>query len=393
MSHALSLPREVGRYDGGLPGPLFVAVGGLHGNEPAGIEATERVLARLHAARVPMRGRFVGLRGNLAALARNQRFIERDLNRLWTQADLHGLVLDPAHADGPDEAELRGLVQTFHELFQEAVGGLLPEEVILLDLHSTSGPSTPFLCMADTLQNRRVAFALSVPVILGLEEALEGTLLDFMSEAGHIAMAFEGGAHDGPETVRCHEAAIWCGLLAGGLLEEEAHDFEAERRLLARLAKEAPSIVEVLYRHGTRLGDGFSMEPGWVNFQAVQRGQRLALDAAGAIDAPLEGRLLLPRYQALGDDGFFISRDVRPIWLGVSSFVRRLGVERLLPLLPGVARVDGSWRQLRVDRRKARFGVRQIFHLFGYRRFKEDPGGFVFVRRPDNSEEPLRRRP
>ena len=101
---------------------------------------------------------------------------------------------------------------------------------------------------------------------------------------------------------------------------------------------------------------------------------------------------MLPRYQDQGDDGFFISRDVRPLWLGFSAMVRRLGIERFLPLLPGVQRVDGSWRQLRVDRRKALFAVRQIFHLCGYRRYKEDPGGFVFVRRPDNSEELRRRR-
>jgi succinylglutamate desuccinylase len=387
-----ALGREVGRYDSGLAGPLFVAVGGLHGNEPAGISAAEAVLERLLREGPTMRGRFVALRGNRAALGACQRYIERDLNRIWTQADLVGLKRDPAHLDGPDEGEVRGLVDAFADLFHEPIGGLAPREVILLDLHSTSGPSTPFLCMADTLQNRRVAFALGVPVILGLEEALEGTLLDFMSEAGHIAMAFEGGAHQDAETVPCHEAAIWCGLVAGGLLEPGAVELERHEKLLERLVEGAPEIVEVLYRHGTRGGDGFTMDPGWANFQVVHRGQRVAADDDGEIDAPLTGRLLLPRYQSQGDDGFFLARSVRPFWLGLSASLRRLGVERLLPFLPGVKRLDGSWRHLRVDRRKALFGVRQIFHLCGYRRFKEDPAGFVFVRRPDNSAELERRR-
>lgn len=386
------LGREVGRYDSGLPGPLFVVVGGLHGNEPAGIKAAERVLEALVEAGPVMQGRLVALRGNRAALSRDQRYIERDLNRMWTQADLVGLGSDPAHLDGDDEAELRSLVETFGELFREPIGGRVPREVVLLDLHSTSGPSTPFLCMADTLQNRRVAFALRVPVILGLEEALEGTLLDFMSEAGHIAMAFEGGAHQDPETVRCHEAAIWCGLVAADCLSEADGDLAAQVALLKRLTEGAPAIVEVLYRHGTRPGDGFTMDPGWSNFQSVKRGERVAEDDSGEIVAPLAGRLLLPRYQAQGDDGFFVAKSVRPFWLSLSRMLRRGRIEHLLRFLPGVTRVDGSWRHLRVDRRKALFWVRQIFHLCGYRRFREDPMGFTFVRRPDSAAELSRRK-
>jgi len=387
------LAREVGRYDSGLAGPLFVAIGGLHGNEPAGISAAELVLERLLEEGPELRGRFVALRGNRAALAIDQRYVERDLNRIWTQADVVGMQRDPAHLDRADEAELRSLLGTFRELFQDAVGGKVPREIIVLDLHSTSGPSKPFLCMADTLQNRRVAFALHVPVILGLEEALEGTLLDFMSEAGHIAMAFEGGAHLDPETVACHEAAIWCGLVAAGSLQEGAVDVSEKEALLKRLAVGSPGIVEVLYRHGTRGGDGFTMDPGWANFQPVKRGERVAADDDGEIGSPLSGRLLLPRYQSQGDDGFFVSRQVRPFWLSLSATLRRFRVEHLLRFLPGVSRVDGSWRHLRVDRRKALFGVRQIFHLCGYRRFKEDPMGFVFLRRPDNHAELKRRRP
>jgi len=377
-------PREVGRYDSGLPGPLFLSVGGLHGNEPAGIEASIRVLETLDRDRPPMHGRYVALRGNLSALADEQRFVERDLNRIWTPADLASLQERASEEDGPDERELRGLLQTFQRLFLEECGGRHCKEVVLLDLHTTSAPCTPFLCMADTLQNRRVSFELGVPVILGLEEALDGTLLDFMSEAGHVAIAFEGGTHEGEATVDAHEAAIWGALVAGGLLEDrDVPGLEGHRDLLRRTCADAPAIVEVLHRHGTRAGDGFEMDPGWTSFQRVGRGQAVARDLSGAIHAPLAGRLLLPRYQDQGDDGFFISREVRPFWLSISAWLRRSGLGALLPLLPGVKRVEGDPRRLRIDRRKARFGVRQIFHLFGYRRFREDQWGWVFLRRPD----------
>lgn len=380
--------REVGRFDSDLAGPLFLAIGGLHGNEPAGIEAAGRVLLRLEQGAIRMRGRFVALRGNRPALARNQRFIERDLNRVWKTSDLLGLEQRDQGQDGPDEGELRDLLQTFSLLFVELCGGASLEDIVLLDLHSTSGPSTPFLCMADTLQNRPVSFALEVPVILGLEEALEGTLLDYMSEAGHISMAFEGGAHTDPSTVDCHEAAIWCGLVAAGCLDEGALDGEeinmaAMRERLRRAASGAPAIVEVLHRHGTHPDDGFVMDPGWENFQLVERNGILATDGQGDILSPLTGRLLLPRYQAQGDDGFFVSRDVRPIWLSLSAWLRRRKLDRYLHWLPGVTREDGDPRRLRINRQRALFGVKQVFHLLGYRRYQEDAAGFLFLRRPD----------
>lgn len=50
--------------------------------------------------------------------------------------------------------------------------------VIFLDLHTTSAAGTPFTIIADTLLNRRLALSLPAPVILGLEEHLEGTTLN-----------------------------------------------------------------------------------------------------------------------------------------------------------------------------------------------------------------------
>lgn len=376
--------REVGRYDCNSPGPLFLTIGGLHGNEPAGIAAASRVLKRLEMEQIPLKGRFVALRGNRLALAMGTRFVERDLNRAWRPSDLRGLEERDPEQDGPDEAELRDLVQALSALHVEPCGNETLSEIVLLDLHSTSGPSTPFLCMADTLQNRPVSFALEVPVILGLEEALEGTLLDYMSEAGRIAIAIEGGEHSDPATVDCHEAAIWCGLSASGCIQEDAlSDLPQMRERLQNAAKGAPPIVDVRHRHGTSPGDGFVMDPGWANFQHVAGDQIVAKDASGSIRAPLAGRLLLPRYQAKGNDGFFLSIDVRPSWLTLSAWLRRKRLDRFLHLLPGVVRVEGDARKLRINRHRASYGVRQIFRLFGFRRFREDAKGYLFLRRPD----------
>ena len=50
--HIAPYSRELGRVRGEAPGATLIAVGGVHGNEPAGLEAGRRVLARLRGARL-----------------------------------------------------------------------------------------------------------------------------------------------------------------------------------------------------------------------------------------------------------------------------------------------------------------------------------------------------
>ena len=83
-------PRVLGRVAAPDPGPTLFVVGGLHGNEPAGLLGLERVFARLGEVGLA-RGEFVGLAGNLEALAAGRRYIEEDLNRIWLQPRLEAL--------------------------------------------------------------------------------------------------------------------------------------------------------------------------------------------------------------------------------------------------------------------------------------------------------------
>jgi len=98
--------------------------------------------------------------------------------------------------------------------------------------------------------------------------------------------------------------------------------------------------------------------------------------------------MLLPLYQGIGEDGFFLAREVRRGWLRVSSLLRRLGIDELVPLLPGIQRRElrpalsgpGSQppRELVVDRRVARAFVRRFLHLLGYRPVSGGAEGLVF---------------
>ncbi len=99
--------RVVGRYTQGTAGPTLMVCGGLHGNEPAGALAAERVIRALEATQPPIRGEFVAVAGNLRALAEERRYLAADLNRCWMNANIQALrERDPA-TDGPEEHELR----------------------------------------------------------------------------------------------------------------------------------------------------------------------------------------------------------------------------------------------------------------------------------------------
>jgi succinylglutamate desuccinylase len=81
--------------------------------------------------------------------------------------------------------------------------------------------------------------------------------------------------------------------------------------------------------------------------------------------------MLMPLYQAQGDDGYFLVRDVRPFWLRLSGAMRRRRLERWLHLLPGVRRHPDRPGSFVVDRRVARWYALEVFHLLGFRRLSD----------------------
>ncbi len=369
-------PRLLGHREGKAPGPTIIAIGGLHGNEPGGPAAIAAVLARLERERPALAGRFLGLVGNRRALAAGARHLGRDLNRRWSPEEL-GAVLAGGRASSPEDLELAELVAAIAPWVATA-----SEPVVFLDLHSTSAPGSPFVCMADVLRNRPIAFALPIPVLLGIEEAIDGALMGYLTELGHVAVAIEGGQHDDPETARRLEAALWIALVASGALAaDEVTDLAEHRSLLARAAEGLPQVLEVSYRHPVHAMDGFQMKPGFRNLELVERGVLLAADARGEVRAPASGRLLMPLYQRQGEDGFFLSRPVAPFWLRASARLRRWRADRWLAALPGVRRDSENRDRFLVDPRVARFQTVNLFHLLGYRRVRDRGDRLVFSRR------------
>lgn len=370
----MHIKRHLGTF-GGTPGPTVICVGGIHGNEPSGVLALERVFRELNRTLPAFNGELVGLGGNLTALRQQARFLSRDLNRVWTAQNMRALhngdPIDPEHQ------EQRELMAAFEEAAGRAMG-----PIYFLDLHTTSADSAPFVCIGDTMRNRAFAMNFPVPIIMGLEEQIDGAMLECINNRGITTLGFEAGQHDSPSSVDRHEAAVWIALIAAGCVEPRAAPGLASlRRTLIEASAGLPRILEVRHRHAITPEDDFVMEPGFKNLAPIDQNQLLARDRRGEIRAEEAARILLPLYQGKGDDGFFVARPMEPLWLKLSAALRRLRVDSLARLLPWLRPVPGDPDTLIPSPGLPMGPLTDVMNLLGYRKIRQHPGHVTFTRR------------
>ncbi|MDF2694816.1 MAG: hypothetical protein K0S65_3199 [Labilithrix sp.] len=279
--------------------------GGLHGNEPAGVRAARTILEDLASLRDVIRGTVVAFGGNLSALERGSRFVSRDLNRGWRASELErlGVMMEPELTS--EDREQRELHQEIVALEREA------SRLVFLDLHTTSGPTEPFLCFSDSIENRSIACALPVNVVLGLERSVDASMLSWVSARGHLGVSFEAGQHAEPAAPRRHVGAAWMLLMAVGVIDAAQVPNEREHfAALTSAVRGGSRVVEVRHRHVVAANDDFEMLGGFHGFDPIEEGQVVARDRRGPIRAPESGLMLMPRYQGQGEDGYFVAREV-----------------------------------------------------------------------------------
>ncbi|HED09364.1 MAG TPA: aspartoacylase [Caldithrix abyssi] len=379
LDKEISVDREIGRFGTSHQGPTVIFFGGIHGNEPSGVFALHRVFNSLGKEKPGVRGLVIGLSGNMAALARSERYIERDLNRLWSREQIDLLRNGGLNGQSqvPDVVEQMDIFHTIQRIFREEQG-----PYFFIDLHTTSAPSPPFITLNDNLRNREFATKIPVPIILGIEEFLSGPLMSYINELGHIALGFEAGSHDEAHSIDNHESCIWLMLKATGLLHKaEIPFFQAHYDKLAGQSNDGKHVFEIRFRYHRSAHENFIMRPGFVNFQKIKKGEILAENDKGAIHACEGGRIFLPLYQKQGEDGFFIIREINPFWLKVSARLRRYNVDRLLRFFPGITIDPAQPQRFKINRKIARWKVVDLFHLLGYRREKTTERYHYFIRR------------
>lgn len=306
---AKEVSRVIGLIEGQYDGPTVVACGGIHGNEPSGVEALQQVIENLKPNRKFFSGNFLALRGNIKALRQGVRYIDEDMNRIWFPSIIEKIRRTPSNELKSNERrEIKALLHILDKYLPEE--GASSHPVIFADLHSFSAEGNMFAITARKEAHIRLFAKLNVPLVFGIEKTLRGATLSYFQNHGYVTFALEGGQHTNDITVQNNTAAMLAMLDEVGCLDTSTLPaFEQHSGYLAKQNKRLPQQVELVYQHMIEPGDNFQMRPGYRNFQTVKKGEWLATDKEGKITAQCDGYLLMPLYQQQGNDGFFIAQE------------------------------------------------------------------------------------
>lgn len=272
-------------HDGDLH-PFHIVVSGMiHGDEVGSLPAIVRVCEALANGQLHYGGRLTLLIGNPEAGLADARFLEHDLNRVFTKT--------PPQSHEGQRAQ--------------AILPILHDADLLLDLHQTILPTAqPFYICAFERQAWRWARALAAAKVWVTRSAAAafstGAMCtdELVRVRGGAALTLElseKGFDHGAEPLA--EAAIRSALSL-------ADQIAAGSTTLQAAADAQPELGFYQTAHREPFADAtFALRPGLVNFQPVQRGQPLHADGHPALKAPQDGALLFPKYPPRRADGAY----------------------------------------------------------------------------------------
>ncbi len=302
------MERVLGRYRGKDGGPLLVVLGAVHGNEPAGVKAIEVVFKMLEIEpyindSFDFNGHVLGLIGNIQAYQSNKRYIQRDLNRVWSMRNIE--MARTGESTVPEKFEMLDI----YELILEEIKETNPSKVVVLDMHTTSSDGGIFSIPSNDPLSLAIAEQLHAPVVTGMLTGLGGTSLHFFNKENvgieTTAVVFESGQHVDPLSVnRAVAGIINCMRTIGCVRSDDIHNKHDD--LLIAFSKDLPLFNKLVYSHDIDETTEFRMKPGFTNFQRISKGDHLADDKNGKVFSPVDGMILMPLYQKQGEDGFFI---------------------------------------------------------------------------------------
>lgn len=362
--------------NGNETGPTILFIGGMHGNEPAGSLALLKVAKTLKNLKI--NGRVIGINGNLKALRIGERYLTQDLNRIWVPDNIkryqRGELL---LGENPELDELIEIHLIIDEVLKRKNNNLY-----FIDLHTTSSATVPFITLNDTINNRQFCKKFALPIVLGIEEVLRGPMLSYINDLGYVAMAFEAGSHNDINSVLHHEAFIWLSMVYTKCLQKkDVLNFKEHQQRLNKTKSKQTEFYEVLYRYGIEPEDEFAMEPGYSNFQPVNKNQVIATYKGGKILSDKNANIFMPLYQKQGNDGFFMIRLVSKFWLNLSKRLRKFRFDDFLVLLPGIRRAKTNYYSLEVNTNVAKFLTNEVFHLLGYRKKSFETNRTIYTKR------------
>ena len=303
-------PRTIGRYEGQKQGPLFICLGAMHGNEPAGVQAIRIVMTLLKEEPLVnpdfvFCGRMLGLIGNTQALKAGRRYISEDLNRILTYERVNRVLAADRNSLQDEEYEIKEMISAIHQEILD----YKPNQVVVLDLHSTSASGGIFVIVADDPESIRIGTELHAPVILDFAREITGTTLGYFTKENFkeniVSVVFESGQHEEALSVNRAIAAIINCLRTIGCINAE--DVENKHDLLLKeYSQGLPKVARLIERCTVDKKRPFTLVREFKNFENIAAGQIIAFSGEEPVTTKYGGLILMPRLQDQGDDGFFV---------------------------------------------------------------------------------------
>lgn len=311
MSRTLNFESPESRLLINFPGhrnaPTFVVFAGVHGNEPSGLIALEKVLRKMADQKIKLQGGFYGIAANLPAIHKKVRFCDEDLNRVFLPERVNK-VKNSQEPLNIEEDQLREIIRVTQEITCQTSG-----EIYFIDCHTTSSESIPYISLNEGYRDSYLfAKGIAATSIMGIEREIQGCLPEWFNQQGWHGFTFEAGQHFAVSSVESQEAVIWQGLFHAKCLDQAAHQelFDWSHQVLYTHGDNHYSFYSVISSYRIQPDEKFVMKPGYINFQKIHRGEELASSNGQPIYSPANAHILMPLYQNQGSFGFFIAEEV-----------------------------------------------------------------------------------
>lgn len=252
------------KFDSGLLGPNMLVFGGIHGNEPSGVQAIERFVADLVSNNIQLlRGSITLAIGNINALQQNQRYLDKDMNRMFVDENFENFS---------DTIEFERV---------NFLKSLFPGQDVFLDLHSASSKSYDFLisephCL-DLASKLNASYVLTGWSDFGSDIA--GDTENYGNSLGIPSLTYEAGQHVDP---LCVDNSYEMILKLMSVYEMIDYNFVVKQ----------PNILKLSELH-LKVDENQNFEVPIQNFLPVLKGQ-IVINGVNPIIAKNDSYLIFP---------------------------------------------------------------------------------------------------
>lgn len=286
-------------FEGPDEGPRLLVLGAVHGNEPCGTKAIQKVLEEIEAGQISITKGSVTFIPicNPKAYEQNVRYVESNLNR----------HLYPK--DAP---------RTYEDNIANELCPYLKDTDLLLDIHSyrRGGPAFGFISPERNETELKFLQYCNLPFgAYGFGESYKAANVEIDEKAamgtreyalsqGGIGITVECGQHDDPQSIEVAYQAIH-GVLNGlGFIEKNKRPSETDTPKLIQMK-------HVIFKEK----EGRLVKP-WKNFEPVSKDELLAIyDDNSKIISPCDGVIVLPDIRdnmPPGEEWLYIGSPLKP---------------------------------------------------------------------------------